>query len=332
MRSGAPTVLPGTCTVAPCYCRHRRTAATERAYSRTRLHATTRTAGRAARRGIQYAAYSPVLRHALRARTPGNPPSLLPHRMMQRRRVEQLIRHLGFGHHASSESPGDNHSEQLRLLSDDDVRRFIADGILALPVDDLPAEVHRAIHEHGWRLHKDGTNPGDGIYHEIPELEQLLATSTVSGALTSLLGPGWTMASHRHMHTNIPAGGNNQSLHKDSQRTKPPLHRPRSLFIFYVPRGATVQMGPTAVVPSGHFVSADDQDWTAVNDDARNLGPGLRRTLPTAPLEQGTIFLAHHGVIHGATARLEDDKGHPWRKSRCAACSIPADCARTLAC
>ena len=67
------------------------------------------------------------------------------------------------------------------------------------------------------------------------------------------------------------------------------------------------------MVPGGQFVSADDQDWSAVNEDAANLGPGLRRTKPTAPLEQGTIFLAHHGVIHGATARLEDDDGHPWR-------------------
>jgi hypothetical protein len=240
-------------------------------------------------------------------------------------RLGQLSRHLGAGVASStagaSPAPPEQAQEQatqqeVRLLSDEDVRRFIADGVLALPVDDLPQAVHRAIHEHGAHLHQAGQNPGDGIYHEIPELAQLMDTQSVRGALTSLLGEGWTMASHRHMHTNIAAGGNDQGLHKDSQRTKPPLHRPRSLFIFYVPRGATVQMGPTAVVPSGHFVSADDQDWSAVNEDARNLGAGLRRVLPTAPLEQGTIFLAHHGVIHGATARLQDDQGHPWRKSR----------------
>ena len=193
------------------------------------------------------------------------------------------------------------------------VRQFIADGVLALPVDDLPPEFHRHIHAQGEQLHQAGENPGDGIFPGIPELGDVMRTPTVSGALESLLGPGWSMATHRHMHVNIPAGGNDQGLHKDSQRTKPPLHPPRSIFIFYVPRGATVQMGPTAVVPGGQFVSADDQDWSAVNEDAANLGPGLRRTKPTAPLEQGTIFLAHHGVIHGATARLEDDDGHPWR-------------------
>ena len=227
------------------------------------------------------------------------------------RRLEQLTKHL----FASSSAAVQPDAEELRLLSDDEVRRFIAEGILALPVDDLPPAVHRAIHEHGARLHEAGKNPGDGIYHEIPELAQVMDTKSVRGALTSLLGEGWTIASHRHMHTNIPAGGKDQGLHKDSQRTKPPLHRPRSLFIFYVPRGATVQMGPTAVVPSGQYVSADDQDWSAVNRDASYLGAGLRRVVPTAPLEQGTIFLAHHGVIHGATARLQDDQGHPWRKS-----------------
>ena len=201
----------------------------------------------------------------------------------------------------------------LRLLTDHQLRTFIADGVLALPVNDLPPDFQKIIHAKGEELHVAGTNPGDGIFPQIEELGDLMGTPTVSGALTSLLGPGWSMASHRHMHVNVPAGGANQSLHKDSQRTKPPHHRPRSLFIFYVPRGATVQMGPTAVVPGGQFVSADNQDWSGVNQDAENMGKGLKRTVPTAPLEQGTIFLAHHGVIHGATARLEDDQGHPWR-------------------
>lgn len=204
-------------------------------------------------------------------------------------------------------------AREERLLTDDQVRRFIAEGVLALPVTDLPQELHRLIHSKGEALNDGGENPGDGIFDAVPELSELLAAPSVGGALTSLLGEGWSMASHRHMHTNIPAGGADQSLHKDSQRTKPSLHRPRSLFIFYVPRGATAQMGATAVVPGSPYVSVDSQDWSVANESPANLGPGLYKTKLTAPLDQGTIVLAHHGIIHGATARLEDDKGHPWR-------------------
>lgn len=202
------------------------------------------------------------------------------------------------------------------LLSDLQVREFIANGVLSLPVADLPVALHRAIHAKGEALNDAGKNPGDGIYKGpdgIAELDDLLSAPSVLGALTSLLGAGWAMASHRHMHTNVPAGSPDQQLHKDSQRTKPSPHRPRSLFIFYVPRGATVQMGATAVVNGSPFVSTDQQDWGVVNEAVENLGPGLVKTQLVTPVEQGTIVLAHHGIIHGASARLEDDLGHPWR-------------------
>ena len=72
------------------------------------------------------------------------------------------------------------------------MRRFIAEGVLVLPVTDRPQELHRLIHSKGEALNDGGENPGDGIFDAVPELSELLAAPSVRGALTSLLGEGWS--------------------------------------------------------------------------------------------------------------------------------------------
>ena len=60
-------------------------------------------------------------------------------------------------------------------------------------------------------------------------------------------------------------------------------------------------------------MSADAQDWSGVNVSPSNLSDGFSEVKLTTPLDCGTVVLAHHGMIHRASARLQDDKGHPWR-------------------
>eukprot|EP01047_Picozoa_sp_COSAG01_P078546 COSAG01_NODE_14557_length_1438_cov_2.136669_1_plen_297_part_00 len=195
-------------------------------------------------------------------------------------------------------------SDGRRLLTDAQVRRFIATGYLSLAVDDTAQSVHALVHRKGQEIHEHGTvngqpvgthQPGNDIFPLIPELADVMCGGTVRGALDSLLGEGWSVAAHRHMHGNIPRGNPDQQLHKDSQRGKPSLHRPRQIFAFYVPRGATLQMGPTGVVPGSHLVSADAQDWTGVNAAPSQLCAGF---------EEVKLTVSHRRTIIEPSKRL----------------------------
>lgn len=238
-------------------------------------------------------------------------------------RLRAVSAHLAAGGEVGVvERPHRGRPDQPRLLTDAQVRQFIATGYLSLPVDDTAPSVHRLIHAKGQEINEHGTvdgnpigthQPGNDIFPVIPELGDIMCGGTVKGALNSLVGAGWSMAAHRHMHGNIAAGNPDQSFHKDSQRQKPSLHRPRQIFVFYVPRGATLQMGATGIVPGSQFVSADEQDWSGVNVSPAKLSEGFHEVKLTTPLDCGTVVLAHHGMIHRASARLKDDQGHPWR-------------------
>jgi hypothetical protein len=222
-------------------------------------------------------------------------------------------------------------SDGRRLLTDAQVRRFIATGYLSLAVDDTAQSVHALVHRKGQEIHEHGTvngqpvgthQPGNEIFPLIPELADVMCGGTVRGALDSLLGEGWSVAAHRHMHGNIPRGNPDQQLHKDSQRGKPSLHRPRQIFAFYVPRGATLQMGPTGVVPGSHLVSADAQDWTGVNAAPSQLCAGFEEVKLTVshrsrPVATASRLVQPTIVHHPRRAIIE-----PSKRLHTCACAI----------
>eukprot|EP01048_Picozoa_sp_COSAG05_P019908 COSAG05_NODE_3245_length_2213_cov_2.007569_1_plen_583_part_00 len=254
------------------------------------------------------------------------------------RRLRDLTSHLA--HHAPApatagarppQNAGVSAAVRLpprQLLSDAQVRSFLADGFLMLPLGDGDDDVHSDIHRDAHRLFKAnggvGGGVGNNIYPAIAPLDRVLHSPVIDGALTSLLGPGYSTAAHRYMH-NSRVGGT-QALHKDSQRGKPSMHRPRSCFVFYYPAGCTEKMGCTAVLPLSHLLSADKQDWDAINGaspeqtghavqvNAAALGRGVEERPLTAAARRGVAVLAHHGIIHRALGRLEQEsEAHPWR-------------------
>jgi hypothetical protein len=206
------------------------------------------------------------------------------------------------------------------LLSDAEMQQFIATGFLVLPLgqDGGDGISHREIHREARRLWKSrgetsGAGLGNNIYPAIPQLGEVMGSRRVDGALRSLLGPGYTMNAHRHMHNSTTQG--QQGFHKDSQRGKPPNHLPRSCFVFYFPAGCTEAMGPTEIVPSSQFLSADDQDWSGVNEAPEMLAPHATSTKLTSPAHQPVAVISHHAMIHRGCGRLEDedDGVSPWR-------------------
>ncbi len=90
-----------------------------------------------------------------------------------------------------------------KLLSVDQVRRFITDGFLVLSPD-VPASVHERIDERLlWMVHKE-SNPGNNVLPMVPEMYEVLNSSVIRGALASVLGPDYVLHPHRFVHNNEP--------------------------------------------------------------------------------------------------------------------------------
>ena len=250
---------------------------------------------------------------------------------------------------ASGESPSESieHSvsrcADLSLLSDRQMRSFIAAGFLTLRTPELPASFHAALYERASRVFGPGsprgmmTNVAVGI---TAELQQLLRSPSVAGALVSLLGPGFTFG---HLGSggcalHCSAVGAEQVFHKDSQRSGVNGHRTRAVMVFYYPGFSSSGMGPTACVPTSHLLApeglglslgvmeegtaaaqADQDDWSGVQHPAET-SPALAEHRLVLPHGAGggsgggggaKLVLVHEDLVHRATAKLESDS--PWR-------------------
>lgn len=105
-------------------------------------------------------------------------------------------------------------------------------------------------------------------------------------------------------------------VHKDTNNRGAYMHRPRNLIIFYVPAGATLLMGPTAIIPGSSLMSVDHADWACLADptDLTELWSGAVEHKLTAPAHTGVAVLLHHAMFHRGTARLSDVSAeHPFR-------------------
>ena len=98
------------------------------------------------------------------------------------------------------------------LLGDSQVQQFIRDGYIQLEAG-FGQPVHQNIYDALEEVFEKEGNVGNNILPRIPQIKQVFAHPTVSGALISLLGPGYTMNPHRHCHLN-PPGGKGQTWHK----------------------------------------------------------------------------------------------------------------------
>jgi hypothetical protein len=145
-----------------------------------------------------------------------------------------------------------------KLLTDTQIVEFIKSGFVVLPLNELSADFHAqcadSIMEPWERNGRNNNWIGNNIYPGNANLGSVLATPTVRGALTSVLGPDYAMHLHRALHV---SGGNDQGFHKDTPEGGGPVRhmRPRWAMIMYYPAGSTVDMGPTCILPGGQYLS-----------------------------------------------------------------------------
>jgi hypothetical protein len=196
------------------------------------------------------------------------------------------------------------------LLTDDQMRRFVTDGYLVLNAG-LAQEVHQIIYDRlQWVLHQEG-NPGNNVLPAVPELQLVLDSPVVRGALTSVLGRNWALHPHRFAHNNEPGGeitaegaktgkGSHSFVgwHQDSHSplSRPRHHLPRYAMILYYPQDTPNEMGPTQLIPATHLY----RSFTAADRERGKQGSG----------PAGTCILVHFDIVHGGSFNAADRTRH----------------------
>ena len=216
--------------------------------------------------------------------------------------------------------------DKQQLLNDEQIRHFIVNGYVNVTAD-VPTEIHETIYDktdelfagaidfQGDRQH----NPLNNILPLVPELQVVLESPEVRGALTSILGNGYVMHPHRHCHPNFsgstPSGKENgeerlmMPLHKDGHAGgKRPRHRtPRWAILFYYPQPCLAEQGPTCIIPGTQYIREFMLDAQRQRHEAHAEGGNGTRLLPEnyvnrnlVPMsgELGTVWIMHFDMVH----------------------------------
>ena len=224
------------------------------------------------------------------------------------------------------------------LLNDEQIRHFIVNGYVNVTAD-VPTHIHETIYNktdelfagaadfRGDRQH----NPLNNILPLVPELQGVLESPEVRGALTSILGNGYVMHPHRHCHPNFgvackpklavksagttPSGKENgeerlmMPLHKDGHAGgKRPRHRtPRWAILFYYPQPCLVEQGPTCIIPGTQYIREFMLDNERQRHEIHTEGGNgtrllrenfLNRNLVPMSGELGTVWIMHFDMVH----------------------------------
>jgi HEAT repeat protein len=179
--------------------------------------------------------------------------------------------------------------EQSFLFSDEQMRQFITEGYVILKTD-FSKQFHSDLIQQLNDVYKNEGNPGNNILPRVPDLHKVFDHPTVKGALTSVLGPDYTMHPHRHGHFNNSSspGG----WHKDDYfgHNKTRNHFPWWAMIFYFPQDVSVDMGPTGVVPGTQYYETRTFESEDPVQEVKADG------------EAGTFALVHYDIWHRANA------------------------------
>ena len=200
-------------------------------------------------------------------------------------------------------------------LNDEQVRRFICDGVLVLD-SGLAPEVHRNIYDKIRWNNTHEFNMGNNVLPRIAELQQVLDAPAIHGALQSILGDDYMLHPHRFMHASEPVdeadrnlslngsehgvlmgkgSSGNSCWHQDGQipMSRARYHVPRLAMILYFPQDTPAERGPTRVIPGTHlqpYLQKSDFPYAFVGDH----------------IKAGTCLLIAFDIAHAALSNLTD--------------------------
>lgn len=180
-------------------------------------------------------------------------------------------------------------------LSDEQIRRFICDGVLVLE-SGVSSQVNERVFEKIQWNNTHEFNMGNNVLARIPELQEVLDSPVIHGALQSILGDEYVLHPHRFMHASEPmeadtvltlqgdehgpAMGKGSSgtsyWHQDAQSplSRARYHVPRLALLLYFPQDTPMERGPTRVIPGTHLQARLDKTDYANAFVAPNIKAG----------------------------------------------------------
>ncbi len=200
-------------------------------------------------------------------------------------------------------------------LDDEQVRRFICDGVLVLDSGVAPAINQQIFEKIQWNNTHE-FNMGNNVLPRITELQHVLDAPVIHGALQSILGDDYILHPHRFMHASEPldeaarevslngdehgplmgkGSSGSSAWHQDGQCPlgRARYHVPRLAMIIYFPQDTPVERGPTRVIPGTHLhacLHASDYPFAFVSDR----------------IKAGTCLLTAFDIAHAALSNLTD--------------------------
>lgn len=207
-------------------------------------------------------------------------------------------------------------------LTDEQVRRFICDGVILLD-SSLPPEYHQDIFEKMEWSNRQEFNMGNNVLPRIAELQELLDDPVIHGAVQSVLGDDYMLHPHRYMHANEPLAEADRSLELTGFEYQPPVgegstansgwhqdgqcplgrfrhHVPRIAMIIYFPQDTPAMRGPTRVIPGTHLhalLFESDFPFGLVGDH----------------IKAGTCMLTAFDIAHGALSNRTDSSRYMFK-------------------
>ncbi len=189
-------------------------------------------------------------------------------------------------------------ADRQHLLDDAQMQQFIRDGYVQVKAD-FVAPLHQQIYDQLENVFEKEGNLGNNILPRVPQIKEVFDHPAVTGALTSLLGPDYTMNPHRHCHLNSP-GGKGQNWHKDCYVFDHNMRHPHFHWVLalYYPQDTTEDMGPTGILPGV-------QNWEHISD--ANPEKSQEQALALCG-KAGTVTLLHFDSWHCVTANTSAHK------------------------
>ena len=196
------------------------------------------------------------------------------------------------------------------LLTDEQMRRFVTDGYLVLNAG-INEAVHQTIYDKLQWVMRQESNPGNNVLPVVPEMQTVLDSPAIRGALTSVFGRNWVLHPHRFAHNNEPGGevtktetkvgkGSHTFVgwHQDdhSPLSRPRHHFPRYAMLLYYPQDTPNEMGPTQLIPATHLFRAHTP---ADRERGKQCSGGV-----------GTCVLVHFDCVHGGSFNSSDRTRH----------------------
>ena len=185
---------------------------------------------------------------------------------------------------------GYGRQEEPKLFNDEQMRQFIADGYVIFKPH-VPDNLHETIRQKLQFMVDEEFNYGNNVLPRVPEMDRILNSPEVRGALISVLGPGYIEHPHRFCHY-ITSDATQRTLaqncHQDSYTPlgRPRQHYPRFARIMYYPQDSPVEIGPTHAIPGTQY-------------HKRLTDKDRQNAIPIAG-KAGTVSITHFDIGHAA--------------------------------